>query len=70
MYPAAKTTVGSVVFITMVFSFFTIGTMIGIVYLTSKGLDFIPLKKFEKYMHLTAGGTIVCSGLAIQFLGL
>ena len=70
MYPAAKAGTGGVVFITMVFSFFTIGTMMGIVYLTCKGMDFIPLKKFEKYMHVTAGATIMLSGLAIEVLSL
>lgn len=70
MYPAAQESIGGMIFVTSVFSFFTIGTMLGVVYLTSLGMNLIPLQKFEKYMHVMAGAIILISGLAIELLGL
>lgn len=70
MYPAAKTHIGAVVLVTIVFGLTTIITMIVIVRLTLLGINFLPMKMFEKYMHAVAGAAICLSGLAIVFLGL
>jgi len=70
MYPAAKTHIGAVAMVTLVFGICTIATMLIIVQLTLRGINFIPLKTFEKYMHAIAGATICVSGCAIVFLDL
>ncbi len=70
MYPAAKFHMGAVLMVTGAFSVCTIATMLAIVYLTVRGMRFLPLNTFEKYMHAIAGATICLSGCAIVFLGL
>ena len=70
MYPAAKTHIGVVALVAVVFSIITITTMMVIVVLTMRGINFLPMKIFEKYMHALAGAAICLSGCAIVFLGL
>jgi nickel/cobalt exporter len=70
MYPAAKTHLAAVVLVTLVFAISTIGTMMVVVQLTLRGISFLPMKMFEKYMHAIAGAAICLSGLAIVVLGL
>jgi nickel/cobalt transporter (NicO) family protein len=70
MYPAAKTHIGAVALVAAVFSICTITTMMVIVTLTMRGINFLPMKVFEKYMHAFAGAAICLSGCAIVFLGL
>jgi nickel/cobalt transporter (NicO) family protein len=70
MYPAAKTHLMAVVLVTLVFAISTIGTMLVVVQLSLRGISFLPMKMFEKYMHAIAGAAICLSGLAIVFLGL
>jgi hypothetical protein len=48
----------------------TIGTMLIMVLLTIKGLNFIPLKKIERYTHALAGFTILLCGAGMVFFGL
>ena len=69
MYPAAKENVLGLILVTAVFAFVTIGTMLSIVLVSLKGIDFIPLEKFEKYMHASAGFVILLCGVFMQFLG-
>ncbi len=69
MYPAAKTHTGAVVLVAALFAVVTIATMMVIVMLIMTGINFIPLKTLEKYIHAIAGATICLSGLAIVFLG-
>ncbi|MFH1296812.1 MAG: sulfite exporter TauE/SafE family protein [Bacteroidota bacterium] len=70
MYPAATESFWSVVWVASVFGLITIGTMMTIVLISSFGIQFIPLKKMERYMHAIAGATILLCGISIQFLGL
>ncbi len=70
MYPAAKTNIGWVILVAAIFSIGTISTMMVVVALTMRGINFLPMKVFEKYMHAVAGATICLSGCAIVFLGL
>jgi sulfite exporter TauE/SafE len=70
MYPAAEIHAGAVAMVAGIFSVVTILTMIGIVILTIRGINFLPMKTFEKYMHAIAGAAICLSGCAIIFLGL
>ena len=70
MYPAAKIHIGAIVAVAVLFSICTIATMMIIVVLTMRGINFLPMKVFEKYMHALAGAAICLSGCAIVFLGL
>lgn len=70
MYPAAKNSLLDMGLVTAVFGGVTTLTMLGAVHLGRLGVDFLPLKKIQRYSHALAGGTILLCGLAIQFLGL
>jgi len=59
-----------VIWIASVFGLITIGTMMTIVLVSSFGIQFLPMKKLERYTHAIAGATILICGLSIQFLGL
>ena len=70
MYPAAKTSLSGVILVAAVFAVATIGTMLGVVILSSYGIRLLPMAKVERYTHAIAGATIFGCGAAIQFLGL
>lgn len=70
MLPAAQgqwVEMGTVV---ALFSVLTLAAMLGAVLLVRRGLTVLPLARFERYTHAAAGGMILLSGCAIQFLGL
>jgi hypothetical protein len=56
--------------VTAAFGSVTILTMLGIVLVSSFGINLLPMGKLERYSHALAGGTILLCGVAIQFLGL
>ncbi len=70
MYPAASKSIGGLIFVTSVFAFTTILTMLVIVTASIFGINFLPVKKMERLSHALAGGTILLCGISIQFLGL
>ncbi len=70
MYPAASESVWGTVIVSIVFGIVTIVTMLTVVVITVKGLEIIPIKKYERFTHTFAGLTVLFSGLAVQFLGL
>lgn len=70
MYPAAKSSLVGVVWVSLVFGAVTVVTMCTIVLASAFGASFIKFGKFERYSHSMAGATICISGLAISFLGL
>ncbi|TFG47912.1 MAG: hypothetical protein E4H40_05590 [Candidatus Brocadiia bacterium] len=70
MYPAAEINFSGVIIVTSVFALATIATMLTVVMLAVKGVNFLPLKPLQKYSHAVAGAAIFLCGLAIQFLGL
>jgi sulfite exporter TauE/SafE len=70
MYPAAKNNLLDVGFVTATFGVVTIATMLTVVLISTLGINLIPTVKIERFTHAIAGGTILFSGLAIQFLGL
>jgi len=70
MYSAARGSLAAVFWVTAAFSAVTIATMMTLVALTRWGIQLFSLKLFERYTHAMAGGTILCCGLAIRFLGL
>lgn len=70
MYPAAQNSMTGLILVTAVFGSVTILTMISLVILSTLGISFIPLAKWQRFTHALAGATICLCGLAIQFLGL
>ncbi|MEN6334281.1 MAG: hypothetical protein ABFE01_08465 [Phycisphaerales bacterium] len=70
MYSAAKGGYAGLAAVTAVFGGITGVTMLGAVLLGRAGVDFLPLKKVQRYSHVLAGATILLCGLAIRFLGL
>ncbi|RLC50078.1 MAG: hypothetical protein DRH79_08125 [Candidatus Cloacimonadota bacterium] len=70
MYPAAQNSISGLLFITTIFAVVTISTMMIVVYVASLGLKFAIFSKMERYSHTLAGGIILLSGVAINFLGL
>jgi len=70
MYPAAGNNISGAVFVSLLFSVVTIGTMMSIVLAFRFGMNKTNLKPLEKYSNLLAGTMIFITGLAIQFLGL
>jgi nickel/cobalt exporter len=70
MVPAAKNSLPGLLTVTLVFAVSTILTMLVMVRIALLGVNFIHLKKAERFAHAIAGFTLVLSGLAIQFLGL
>jgi len=68
MYPALRSSVMGVVYVTAAFAAATILTMTVIVALLSFGLHFVKLGRFERYSHAAAGGIITLSGLAVVLL--
>lgn len=70
MYPAARNNYADLLFVTIVFSFVTIFTMLSLVLVTSYGINLLPMKAMEKYHHALAGGTIFLCGIGMLFLGL
>jgi nickel/cobalt exporter len=70
MYPAAKSSLRGVIFVTAIFGVVTIATMLGVVLVFTLGIGFLPTARLERYSHAIAGATIGVCGAAIQFLGL
>jgi ABC-type nickel/cobalt efflux system permease component RcnA len=70
MYPAAKGGPFDLFLVSLVFGGITTATMLAAVFLGRAGVDFLPLKKIQRYSHAMAGATILLCGLAIRFLGL
>jgi len=70
MYPAAKGGALDLLVVTAVFGAVTTLTMLGAVFGGRAGVNFLPLKKIQRYSHALAGASILLCGLAILFLGL
>jgi nickel/cobalt exporter len=70
MYPAAKHNLGGVALVAAAFGLTTIVTMLTIIAVSSWGISFVRLGRFERYSHALAGAMILVSGLSVQFLGL
>lgn len=70
MYPVARGNVMEAVSVSLVFSFATIATIVGITMLALAGVKKINFAPLERYSHVIAGSIIVFAGAGIQFLGL
>ncbi len=70
IYPAARSSMVGLILVVSVFSITTILTMLGVVLVSVFGVNFLPVKRFERYSHALAGFMLFLCGAAIQFLGL
>ncbi len=70
MFPAATQSASALALVTATFGLATVGTMVGTVWVTLEGLQRVSFGGMERYAHVLAGVTILCCGVAIQFLGL
>lgn len=69
MYPAAKKSIFGLILVTGIFAVATIATMLGVVIISTFGINLLPMRKLERYTHAIAGGAIFICGLAIKFFG-
>ena len=70
MYPAAIESTVGIVIVSVVFGITTITTMVAIVLISLKGLNFVSRIKAHQYTHALAGGLILLCGIAIKFFGM
>jgi sulfite exporter TauE/SafE len=70
VYPALKGDLITLYMVIAVFTLVTLSTMLLLVLVSVYGINFLSLKKAERYMHALAGAIILLCGAAIQFLGL
>ena len=70
MYPAAQHSAAGVAVVVLAFGAATIATMLGVVTLALRGLEYLPLDTAERYSHALAGAALGLCGLGIVFLGL
>ena len=70
MFPAATESWGALFLVTGTFGLATVGTMLAVVFASLAGLQRFSFRRMERYAHALAGVTILCCGVAIQFLGL
>lgn len=70
MYPAAKSNFLGLWLVTGVFGSVTIMTMLGIVLVSTYGVNILPTRSLERYTHAIAGAIICFCGISVLFLGL
>ena len=70
MYPAAERNIAGLIGVVIIFSLVTVITMLAVVSASVLGLKTMRLNFIEKYSSALAGGIILITGLAVQFLGL
>ncbi|MFO1407356.1 MAG: sulfite exporter TauE/SafE family protein [Steroidobacteraceae bacterium] len=70
MYPAAQHSPGGVLVVVLSFGAATIATMLTVVSLATRGLEYLPLDTAERYSHALAGAALGMCGLGIIALGL
>jgi threonine/homoserine/homoserine lactone efflux protein len=65
MYPASQHSWWALIMVVLAFAIATIGTMMGIVYLATRGLEKLPLASAERYVHALAGAALSLCGVGI-----
>lgn len=70
MYPAARHSMLGLGLVAGVFSLVTISTMLGIVLVSSYGINILPTKGLERYTHAIAGAIISFCGVSVLLFGL
>ncbi len=66
MYPAAQNSTSGMILVTAVFGLVTISTMVGAVFVLSRGIKLVSLRSMERYSHALAGFVILLCGVAIR----
>ncbi len=69
IYPAATAGWFGAAVVSLVFAVATLATMTTMVLIALRGLEQVPLHRFERYSHALAGASIALAGGAIQLLG-
>ena len=67
-FPAAKDSWWAMLILIIVYSFFTLATMLAMVLAGYYGLNFLKLQKLEKYMHAFGGLTVLICGLGMVWM--
>ncbi len=70
MYPAARHSESLVIAVAVVFSLFTLATMLACVAITMIGLERIRLPAGGRFGHAAAGALVLGCGIAVSFLGI
>ena len=70
MYPAARHSETLVIAVAVVFSLFTLATMLACVAITMIGLERIRLPAGGRFGHAAAGALVLGCGIAVSFLGI
>ena len=70
MVPAARESPAGVLVVVLAFGAATIATMLAVVTLAHRGLEYIPLDTAERYSHALAGAALGLCGVGILALGL
>ncbi len=70
MYPAVSHSVGTLVLVTSCFAVCTMGTMLVATLVVLKGINLLPIKRMERYVHALAGLSITLCGVAIIVFGI
>ena len=70
MYPAARSSMSSVVIVAATFGVVTMGTMLACVFAGIYGLSRISFAWMHRYTHAFAGFAVLICGCSIKFLGL
>jgi hypothetical protein len=70
IYPAAALDAGAVLTTSVLFGIATVTTMVGMALAVRAGINLLPVRRLERYMHAMAGGAVMLSGLAITVVGL
>jgi threonine/homoserine/homoserine lactone efflux protein len=65
MYPASQHSWWGLGLVVATFAITTIATMMGIVYLATRGLERFPLASAERYSHALAGAALSLCGIGI-----
>ncbi len=68
-YPAAQKNVWGMMILILLYTFFTLLTMLGIVLLGYFGIGFSASPKAEKYVHVLGGVTIFVCGVGMVWMG-
>jgi nickel/cobalt transporter (NicO) family protein len=69
MFPAAQASMSTVWMISGVFGVFTIGTMMTVVALATKGLGVFSRASFARFSHALAGDAVTVCAAGMVFLG-
>lgn len=67
--PAVSNNTSGMILLIIVYTIVTLLTMLLMVWIGYKGLGFLQVKGFERYMHLIAGATLFVCGAGMVFMG-